>query len=68
MVIVMDSVNVASFVAGAAFTIIVFIFNGAFDKVERWDNTNLLINYCEVELPRTQSCKLVAVPKEVGDE
>lgn len=31
------------------------------------DTVILLINYCEVELPRTQSCKLVAVPKEAGD-
>jgi hypothetical protein len=67
MVIQMDSVSVGAFVVGALFTLIVFIFNGAFDKVERWDNTNLLIDYCEVELPRNQGCKLVAVPKESDD-
>lgn len=31
------------------------------------DSIILLINYCEVELPLTQSCKLVAVPKGEND-
>lgn len=63
----MRSVAITSFVVGAVFTMIVFVFNGAFDKINRWNDTNLLINYCEVELPKGEACKLVAVPKEEGD-
>lgn len=64
----MRSVAITSFVAGAMFTMIVFIFNGAFDKINRWNDTNLLINYCEGELPKGGACKLVAVPKGEDDE
>jgi hypothetical protein len=63
----MRSVAITSFVVGALFTVLVFILNGAFEKINRWNDTNLLINYCEAELPKGEGCKLVAVPKEKGD-
>jgi hypothetical protein len=58
---------VCGWITGVIFGILFYMLTIERINLANQDRLVLLINYCEVELPRTQSCELIAVLKEPGD-